>query len=1114
MLIGPDGQTVELPERQVTPQKPAKPDPSTTPSSASSSSSKPVSNFDQAVQAAQGARAAADGQAPSSHGYETATIAAPGDTLYGIGLAHQDTLPEEETDNAQIPDPNLLHPGQVVFSPGHSPVNATTTAQIAAAEQADAAAAAAPANQRTAAQRTSQKQWQAVQSDIAANLQSQAKGQLMPDKVVQPTVKALDQWATGSDKLKQATQAAYQQVYSGWQKQGITSQQLAPVLQARQQAGQDETALSQLHSPVNRGIVQDEQTQAAQDWTKVQQATQQWLQNTAGSSAFPEDAAAQKVKQLDALFPNDSKFSAANQAALQSATQTWNSLGITHSQLDPVVNAYHDWQAAVQQRTQTEQNPHLHNEDPDAPGLLNQAVDAAQSKLQGAIEKQLNDAANQSGSSQGRSQAMLGREAVLEMVGPQTPEFRDTVDAADTDLQVTKPAQQVAAAYQKGGATAGAQALLTATQNAGPGYAGRIIAASQPAINNIAGDLNSLSHAASGMYGRGSGYAQQQAKDQFQSIYNALSASVAQTDHGTSAGALSSQTTQAANQIATALASHLQPQAMFGNPSQVYGNAAEDAIGSGQGASLSLALASSLHQHGQASAADEVNEGSALGFDHLKTRTDNDVNKFAKVTANLEQLRASWGPFMTTSQLDAATAGYAKHNPQFVTQFASALKTVQQDGSEIVQARQAFAGYAPELKNLPSSKDLSGAAAQLTGNDRSTLFAVQESGLATMDVAKAMQPNAPAGDTGVSTALDAPGVVRSVRTFVNQYLKSNKTMPNFSPNLQTNLALSAVGLGLTTPTALSELQNFNQLDAGGKAVAFYNGLGFGKYALETVSQAAKTSMVRYLGAAAQSKVVTGLAAAKDSTAFTAFSSFYYLTGAFANGVSAQEAASAGDPISAGLDSTSALGNVLLAANAGRGFITSALGQLGVDAGADTAINGALDWAGPVGAGLSVLAQFGLLFNSALQQKQAQNALQSQGQQFLQDGLGLKPAVANQLADVSDNQHQGPAAVLLAYAHQYNIKPSALLSYLNQKNPNDVGNFVYVAELMTPNKNGQYQATSPSDTRNLPYDPGVPFANTVPIYGDSTGDLPNPPNSLRQMNYWTQTIFGTQGPPTS
>jgi hypothetical protein len=319
---------------------------------------------------------------------------------------------------------------------------------------------------------------------------------------------------------------------------------------------------------------------------------------------------------------------------------------------------------------------------------------------------------------------------------------------------------------------------------------------------------------------------------------------------------------------------------------------------------------------------------------------------------------------------------------------------------------------------------------------------------------------------------------------------------------------------LTTPTALSELQHFNQLDAGGKAVAFYNALGFGKYAVETLSQSAKTSMVRYLGAASQGKLVGGLAGLKDSTAFTAFSSFYYLEGAFANGVSAEEAASAGDPLSAGLDSTSALGNLLLAANAGKSFIGSALGELGVDAGADTAINAALDWAGPIGAGLSVLAQSGLLIDAAVKQKDAQDALQSQGQQFLEDGLHLQPAIAGDLADVSDNQHLGPAPVLLAYARQYHMQPQALLTYLNRQNSADVQNFVYLSELMTPGRDGQYKATDSSDTRNLNYLPGIPFANTVPVYGDSTGDLPNPPASLRQMRYWAETIFGAQAPPTS
>lgn len=59
----------------------------------------------------------------------------------------------------------------------------------------------------------------------------------------------------------------------------------------------------------------------------------------------------------------------------------------------------------------------------------------------------------------------------------------------------------------------------------------------------------------------------------------------------------------------------------------------------------------------------------------------------------------------------------------------------------------------------------------------------------------------------------------------------------------------------------------------------------------------------------------------------------------------------------------------------------------------------------------------------------------------------------------------------------------------------------------------YKAADGSDTRNLHYAPGVPFANTVPDYGDSTGDPPNPLASLRRLHDWAETIFGPRTPPT-
>ena len=99
---------------------------------------------------------------------------------------------------------------------------------------------------------------------MKSDLRGQANGKLLPDQVVQPTVKALDQWAIGNDKLRQATQGAYSQVYSEWQKQGITSQQLAPILKDRQAAVQDTQALAHLRGPVAHMVMPGAQAEANQ----------------------------------------------------------------------------------------------------------------------------------------------------------------------------------------------------------------------------------------------------------------------------------------------------------------------------------------------------------------------------------------------------------------------------------------------------------------------------------------------------------------------------------------------------------------------------------------------------------------------------------------------------------------------------------------------------------------------------------------------------------------------------------------------------------------------------------------------------------------------------------
>ncbi|HXW31012.1 MAG TPA: hypothetical protein VEK55_16755, partial [Xanthobacteraceae bacterium] len=742
-----------------------------------------------------------------------------------IATAHGDPLGAEEADNPQFANPSRIVPGQVVFSPGRAPVNARTVAQIQAAERADAAAVRNPT---AALKQAAQRQWARVQTDLENDLQSQGAGKLAPDQVVQPTIAALNDWAIGNNDLRDATSAAYAKVYQQWQRAGVTSQQLAPIFHDRAAAVRDDQAfqkwLTQHPGEVNRAFIEAHEQESAQNWAKVQQDVEQWLETSVSLRAFPEVNAAKLVGELNAAFPHDTKFAAASQAALQSATQQWQSLGITRDKLGPVINAYTSYEKA------------LH---------ADKGVGQARAQLLASIETELDAAARQAGSSpQERLLAVWQHESVLQLVGPQTAAFRDAVSSADTNLEVTQPAERVAKAYQSGGAAAAARTLLTVTENGGPGYAALIIRASLPTIDKIGKDLGATAQTFTGLDGLGD----VEGNPTFNAIYGDLSAAVEQTEQGTAANALSSNTTGAANLVASALAAHVPQSAVIDHedPWGCYADAAQNTIGNAQGTALSLALAHALNERGRSIYATAVLSSAANGYADLKTRTDNDVKAFAQVVGNLTQLRTSWKPFLTSSELNAATGGYVKRNPTFQPQFTKAFATVQQDGRAIVAAQQAFGTYKSQLASTFGFDDLRAASANLTGSDRSTLFAVAESTVPANDIARAIsdrdgvQIGSPSSDVALLLSLS-----RSTRTLLSSLGKAqNLGIVSLSPG--TKLALSGLGLVLSADGVYSELSHPAQIDAGGQAEVFYDGLGFVKYGREAAVALAKNGALAKL----------------------------------------------------------------------------------------------------------------------------------------------------------------------------------------------------------------------------------------------------------------------------
>ena len=162
----------------------------------------PEPDFQAAVQRALAARAAAEGRPPKSHGYETAGQVRPGDALERL------VGPDGVPNNGQFRDPNLIHPGEIYFQQGNSPVSAQTEGVIDTALAYDRKNGAnAPDSQRN---------WDAVQSTIAGELRQTVKldanGQLQLTAEQQAKLQALNSWAVGTDRLSLETQQALTQV--------------------------------------------------------------------------------------------------------------------------------------------------------------------------------------------------------------------------------------------------------------------------------------------------------------------------------------------------------------------------------------------------------------------------------------------------------------------------------------------------------------------------------------------------------------------------------------------------------------------------------------------------------------------------------------------------------------------------------------------------------------------------------------------------------------------------------------------------------------------------------------------------------------------------------------
>jgi LysM repeat protein len=928
---------------------------------------------------------------------------------------------------------------------------------------------------------------------------------------------------------------------------GVDNKQIKPIITAMANANlADQGLLSPVlaHDP---GALSGAQAQSAQSWDAVKQTTLKMLTEN-NHSPYPDEAASAEVQQLNALEPGNAKFAAANNAALAQATQQWKQMGVTKSQLSPIINAYDNSKQTTNSANQYLQNPHMPHNRAIIDDLM-AGEQQANNQLNTAIEKSLADAANGAAKDpKARSAAMTDRAANIQLVGPQDPAFQTAVDNANYDLQVNKPAQGVADAYAKGGVQAAAAALKTATQDTScPYYAGQIIQQSQGTIESIARDLGSIARNEPMPIG-GRAAVLDPTPDtgdpKFNQIYADLSQSVAAANTitmnrhsgGHDSVLLSQGGKAAADIVGNAIAANA-PKNLTPWQSAPYGSAATNAITSGDGAALTFATAAALKRQGNSDLASVVTEGAATGIQALQSKTSSDVTAFATTTTTLDQLRATWGPFMTENQLAKATNGYLADHPDVRQKADAQLATISQDGDTVTEAESAWNSYRGQLNGIGGQGDLSAAAKSLTGNDASTAFAVSQSPRMNSAIAAALGPSLPSQGSGgsiVQALISSPvwSFPRSARSALNNTLKwlesRNKATAEQAQSeasagygTGTYLALSGIGLGLTGLNAWSTWGSGSGASSPQQlASSAYTALGFFKYTGEVVSGFAKSDIVqKFLGnhpgfSLEPDKKILSLDLPNGSKVdltnltkagwFKGLGSAYYGAGALANFLQAADDFKNGDYADGSFGVIGGVGNAL---NAAKPLIPGLMGEVNAEGVATTAGEAAADAVAALGSGLGLVAAGGTLIWLGIKSAINANHYQEDGSKFLQRGLGLNSNLADWLA--LPGQSASASASLNAYAHAYGLspreQPGLLLSKLNKEPLDKAIEFINEAAGMPTQPGGGYAASMPGDG------PNKVGTHSVTMLGDKghnwTENVANQADSLRQLKYWADYLFG-------
>ena len=268
--------------------------------------------FDRAVQRAETKRTHADGLSPAQHGYEKAYRVKPGDNLDAISRHSGLSLSKVEAHNAQIRNPNLIHPGDVVFLPRKPTAqetqvdHAVSDARSASHRAAQLSTQAEHSHQAAAkvqdARSAASAKWRNVQDTIADQFRAiGGNGQAFPENAIAPRVNELNGQAAGDRNFKNAINGARNEVTAQWHAEGRTHKELDPLYKA--------------DGAVAKATQSDAKARAFNDLVGKAQSRLKGAEGS-GSAAQQQSRIDGAASRLKALGPKDPTFGkAVDQAA-------------------------------------------------------------------------------------------------------------------------------------------------------------------------------------------------------------------------------------------------------------------------------------------------------------------------------------------------------------------------------------------------------------------------------------------------------------------------------------------------------------------------------------------------------------------------------------------------------------------------------------------------------------------------------------------------------------------------------------------------------------------------------------------------------------------------------